>query len=62
VGSRDPLTKRIADAPAGALSLTDAEMRELGYRVVDLVVDHVAGIREEPAARRGSRSPGPIRA
>jgi glutamate/tyrosine decarboxylase-like PLP-dependent enzyme len=54
--SRDPLTERAADVPAGALSLTDAEMRELGYRVVDLVVDHVAGIREEPAARRGRRA------
>ncbi|HET6361180.1 MAG TPA: decarboxylase, partial [Gemmatimonadota bacterium] len=31
-------------------------MRELGYRVVDLVVDHFAAIREEPAARRGTRA------
>jgi glutamate/tyrosine decarboxylase-like PLP-dependent enzyme len=31
-------------------------MRELGYRVVDLVVDHLARIRDEPAARRGGRA------
>jgi glutamate/tyrosine decarboxylase-like PLP-dependent enzyme len=31
-------------------------MRELGYRVVDLVVDHVARLADEPAARRGSRA------
>lgn len=30
-------------------------MRELGYRVVDLVVDHLERIRDEPAARRGTR-------
>jgi glutamate/tyrosine decarboxylase-like PLP-dependent enzyme len=31
-------------------------MRELGYRVVDLVVDHFARLADEPAARRGSRA------
>lgn len=31
-------------------------MRELGYRVVDLVVEHLTQIRDEPAARRGSRA------
>ena len=31
-------------------------MRELGHRVVDLVVDHLVRIREEPAARRGRRA------
>jgi hypothetical protein len=56
VGPRDPLTDPTADAPSGALSLTEAHMRELGYRVVDLVVDHLAGIRDEPAVRRGRRS------
>ena len=30
-------------------------MRELGYRVVDLVVEHLTRIREEPAVRRGMR-------
>ena len=56
MGSRDPLTDPIPDAPSGALTLTEAHMRELGYRVVDLVVDHLAGIRDEPAVRRGRRS------
>jgi glutamate/tyrosine decarboxylase-like PLP-dependent enzyme len=31
-------------------------MRELGHRMVDLVVDHLVRIREEPAARRGRRA------
>ncbi|HET6617438.1 MAG TPA: pyridoxal-dependent decarboxylase, partial [Gemmatimonadota bacterium] len=31
-------------------------MRELGYRVVDLVVEHLTRIRDEPAVRRGTRS------
>jgi glutamate/tyrosine decarboxylase-like PLP-dependent enzyme len=31
-------------------------MRELGHHVVDLVVDHLVGIREEPAARRARRA------
>ncbi|HET7692110.1 MAG TPA: aminotransferase class V-fold PLP-dependent enzyme [Gemmatimonadota bacterium] len=56
MGPRDPLTDPTADAPSGALSLTEAHMRELGYRVVDLVVDHLAGIRDQPAVRRGRRS------
>ncbi len=56
MGSRDPLTDRTSDISAGALSLSEDEMRALGYRVVDLVVDHLARIREEPAARRGSRA------
>jgi glutamate/tyrosine decarboxylase-like PLP-dependent enzyme len=36
------------------LSLPEERMRELGYRVVDLVIDHLARIRDEPAARRGA--------
>ena len=36
--------------------MPEEQMRELGYRVVDLVVDHVARIREEPAVRRGTRA------
>jgi glutamate/tyrosine decarboxylase-like PLP-dependent enzyme len=36
------------------LSLPEERMRELGYRVVDLVVEHLARIRDEPAARRGT--------
>ncbi|HET9332841.1 MAG TPA: aminotransferase class V-fold PLP-dependent enzyme [Gemmatimonadota bacterium] len=39
-----------------SLSLPEERMRELGYRVVDLVVDHFARLADEPAARRGSRS------
>jgi glutamate/tyrosine decarboxylase-like PLP-dependent enzyme len=31
-------------------------MRELGYRVVDHIVEHLARIRDEPAARRGTRA------
>ena len=56
MGSRDPLTDRTPGIPTGALALSEDEMRVLGYRVVDLVVDHLARIREEPAARRGSRA------
>lgn len=36
--------------------MPEERMRELGYRVVDLIVDHVARIREEPAVRRGTRA------
>lgn len=36
--------------------MPEERMRELGYRVVDLIVDHVARIREEPAVRRGTRT------
>jgi glutamate/tyrosine decarboxylase-like PLP-dependent enzyme len=42
--------------PDAELSLPEERMRELGYRMVDLVVDHVARIRDEPAAARGAPS------
>ncbi len=42
-----------ADA-ADTLGLTEEEMRRLGYRVVDLVVDRLAGRGRTPAIRTGS--------
>lgn len=39
----------------GGLELSPDRMRELGYRVVDLVVEHLERIRDEPAVRRGER-------
>ena len=43
-------------APDAGLTLPAERMRELGYRVVDLIVDHLERIREEPAVRRGTRA------
>ena len=38
------------------LELSPEEMRELGYRVVDLLVDRIAGLPEAPAWRGASRA------
>src|SRR4051794_25344659 len=38
------------------LSLAGDELRRLGYRVVDLVADHLAGLRDEPPVRTGERA------
>ncbi len=35
------------------LELSPAEMRELGYRVVDLIVDHFSRLPEKPVGRKG---------
>ncbi len=40
------------DAEAARLELPPEELRRLGYRVVDLLVDHLARMRELPVARR----------
>jgi len=37
-------------SPARTLQLSPDEMRALGYRVVDMVVEHVAGLHARPAA------------
>lgn len=39
----------------GRIELPPEEMRRLGYRVVDLLVEHFAGMHEEPVGRKGSR-------
>jgi glutamate/tyrosine decarboxylase-like PLP-dependent enzyme len=38
------------------LSLSAEEARRLGHRVVDLLVEHMTGAREEPAAGRATRA------
>ncbi len=40
----------------GALELTEEEMRGLGYRVVDTLVEHFATLREKPVTRRAGRA------
>jgi len=35
------------------LELSPAEMRELGYRVVDLIADHFSRLQEKPVGRKG---------
>jgi aromatic-L-amino-acid/L-tryptophan decarboxylase len=53
--------KAHADAAAGPrLSLSDAELRRLGYRVVDLIADHWAGVSERPPITVGD--PAELRA
>ena len=41
--------------PADTLGLTEEQMRALGYQVVDMVVDHLAGRGDEPAIAVASR-------
>lgn len=40
------------------LQIEPEEMRRLGYRVIDLVVDHLAGLESEPAWKMTSREAG----
>lgn len=40
--------------PSHELDLTSEHMRALGYQVVDLVVDHLHGLRDQPVHRRVS--------
>jgi aromatic-L-amino-acid decarboxylase len=42
--------------PEDRLELDAAEMRRLGYRVIDVVVDRIAGLDHEPAWRGASRA------
>ncbi len=39
----------------GTLELSREEMRALGYRVVDLLVEHIATLRDKPVTRRAGR-------
>lgn len=38
------------------LSLTTEEMRELGYRAVDILVEHFATLRDKPVTRKADRA------
>ncbi len=40
---------------SGPLHLSEAEMRDLGYRVIDVLVEHFTHGRDEPVAARPSR-------
>src|SRR5512140_3775243 len=48
-------------ASAGPLNIDADEMRRLGYRVIDMIVDQMAGLRSEPAWRMFSREEGEAR-
>jgi aromatic-L-amino-acid decarboxylase len=37
-------------------ALDETAMRELGYRVIDMIVEHRAGIRDKPVGRRRTRA------
>src|SRR5437016_6256220 len=39
-----------------SLTLSAEEMRALGYRAIDIIVEHLVRIREEPAVRTASRA------
>src|SRR5215472_342636 len=41
--------------PGGALSLSRAEMRTLGYQVIDLLIEHFDHLREQPVTRKSER-------
>ncbi|GAA0631687.1 aminotransferase class I/II-fold pyridoxal phosphate-dependent enzyme [Sphingomonas ursincola] len=41
---------------AGSFNFDQQAMRQLGYRVVDLIVDHQTGMRSKPVARRRERA------
>lgn len=56
----DEGTRRSLDVPPDLLDLPPDEMRRLGHLVVDLVVDHLAGMRERPALLAGD--PATLRA
>ncbi|MBA3583207.1 MAG: decarboxylase [Gemmatimonadetes bacterium] len=42
-------------APNAALELGSEDMRELGYRVIDLLVEHWSTLRDQPAGRKTDR-------
>jgi hypothetical protein len=46
-----------AELPTPPLTLPPDQMRQLGYQVVDLVVDALDGLRYRPPSRRAR--PGP---
>jgi glutamate/tyrosine decarboxylase-like PLP-dependent enzyme len=39
----------------GTLTLSHEQMQALGYRIVDLIIEHMERLPEQPATRRGSR-------
>jgi len=41
--------------PYARLELSDEEMRALGYKVVDILVDHLEQMHEQPITRKASR-------
>lgn len=41
--------------PGGALELSRAEMRTLGYQVIDLLIEHIDHLREQPVTRKSDR-------
>ncbi|HKF36082.1 MAG TPA: pyridoxal-dependent decarboxylase, partial [Ktedonobacteraceae bacterium] len=41
--------------PGGALELSRAEMRTLGYQVIDLLIEHIDQLREQPVTRKSDR-------
>jgi CRP-like cAMP-binding protein len=43
----------------GPLEIDPETMRQLGYRTVDLLVDRLAGLREQPVLRRGAPAEPP---
>lgn len=45
----------MSDSAAAILELSAEQMRALGYEVVDLLVDHFAGIHDEPVGRKAGR-------
>ena len=45
----------MSDSAASVLELSAEEMRALGRQVVDLLVDHFAGIHDEPVGRKAGR-------
>ncbi|MBV9110892.1 MAG: hypothetical protein JO306_15905, partial [Gemmatimonadetes bacterium] len=48
-GSRSPDGSPASNAaPDPRIQLSAEEMRALGYRVVDMIVDHVAALAEKP--------------
>jgi glutamate/tyrosine decarboxylase-like PLP-dependent enzyme len=50
-----PYNSGVSDEPKpGPLELSPAEMQRLGYRVVDLLVEHFAGMRDGPVGARGN--------
>lgn len=45
----------MSDSAGAALELSAEEMRALGHQVIDLLVDHFAGIHNEPVGRKVGR-------
>lgn len=50
------MTDGTRDQETGTFDLSPDAMRELGYRVIDMIVEHRAGIRDKPVVRRRPRA------